>query len=101
MKLVEEIPLPNGLVAEVWDQSRAISADTTKVALLVKIKVTLKPEYFPMPAQFKLTNRILGPDIYYELKKERSFVANQEVWNAFKGFVEEFKRDTLPYVSRD
>jgi len=101
MKLVEEIPLSNGLVAEIWDQSRAISADTTKVAMLVRIKVMLKPEYFPTREQFNLTARILGPDVYYEMRKERTFVSNREVWNAFKGFVEEFKRDTLPYVSRD
>jgi len=101
MKLVEEISLPNGLVAEIWDQSREIAADTTKVTLLVRIKLTLKKEYFSNPGQLRITQRIVGPDIYYELKKERTFVSNTEVGHVFKGFVEEFKRDVLPYLSRE
>jgi len=86
MKLVEEISLPNGLVAEIWDQSREIAADTTKVTLLVRIKLTLKKEYFSNPGQLRITQRIFGPDIYYELKKERTFVSNTEVGHVFKGF---------------
>jgi len=101
MKLVEEIPLPNGLVAEIWDQSRAISADTTKVTLLVRIRLTLKKEYFSNPGQLRITQRIFGPDIYYELKKERTFVSSTEAGHVFRGFLEEFKRDALPYLSRE
>jgi len=101
MKLVEEIALPNGLVAEVWDQSRAIAADTTKVTLLVRIKLTLKEEYFSRPEQLMITKKIFGPDVYYELKKERTFVPNEEVQQVFNAFLEEFKRDALPYLSRD
>jgi hypothetical protein len=101
MKLVEEISLPNGLVAEVWDQSRAIAADTTKVTLLVRIRLTLKEEYFSNPEQMRITQKIFGPDIYYELKKERTFVSSTEAWHVFKVFLEEFKRDALPYLSRE
>ena len=39
MTLLEEIRLPNGLVAEIWDGSRLIAADTTTVVLVVKIPV--------------------------------------------------------------
>jgi hypothetical protein len=101
MKLVEAIPLPNGLVAEVWDQSRAIAADTTKVTLLVRIKVTLKPEYFSSTGQFRMTVKTLGPDIFYELKKERTFVSNAEALHVFRVFLDELKRDTLPYLSKE
>jgi hypothetical protein len=101
MKLVEEISLPNGLTAEIWDQSRAIAADTTKVALLVRIRLTLKEEYFSNPEQLRITQRVFGPDICYELKKERTFVSKTEAWHVFKSFLEEFKRDALPYLSRE
>jgi len=101
MKLVEEIALPNGLVAEVWDQSRIIAADTTKVTLLVRIRLTLKEEFFSNPEQLRITQKVFGPDICYELKKERTFVSNTEAWHVFKTFLEEFKRDALPYLSRD
>ncbi len=101
MKLVEEISLSNGLVAEIWDQSRAIAADTTKVALLVRVKVTLRPEYFSNPEQFRITARVFGTDIHYELKKERTFVSNAEAWHVFKVFLDEVRRDALPYLSKD
>ncbi len=101
MKLIEQIPLPNGLVAEVWNRSRAIAADTTKVVLLVKVKITLKQEYFSDPAQFKITKEIFGADLYYELKKERTFVPNAETDRVLAGFLEEFKRDALPYLAKD
>ena len=39
MKLVEKIPLPNKLVVEVWDGSRSIAEDITKVLMLIKINV--------------------------------------------------------------
>ncbi|MBP9021078.1 MAG: hypothetical protein KBG01_06070 [Syntrophobacterales bacterium] len=101
MKMVEEIPLPNGLVAEVWDRSRAIAADTTKVALLVRVKVTFKEEYFSNEEQLRLATKVFGPDVYYELKKERTFVPNRDVGRAFQSFLEEFKRDALPYISKE
>ena len=49
MTLSEEIRLPNGLVAEIWDGSRMIAADTATVILVVKIPVDVKPEYFEDP----------------------------------------------------
>jgi hypothetical protein len=101
MKLVEEISLPNGLVAEVWDKSRAIAADTTKVTLLVRVKVTLKAEYFSNAEQLETTKKIFGPDVYYELTKERTFVSDSEVWHVFRTFLDEFKRDALPYLAKD
>jgi hypothetical protein len=101
MTLVDKIPLPNGLVAEVWDDSRDIAADTTRVTLLVKVKVPLKPDYFPDPEQFLLTKNVFGADVYYELKKERSFVHQSEVQSIFHGFLDEFRRDALPYLSKE
>lgn len=101
MKLVEEVALPNGLVAEVWDQSRAIAADTTKVTLVVRIRLALKEEYFSNPEQFRITRNVFGPDVYYELKKERTFVSNMEARHVFNTFLDEFKRDALPYLSRE
>ena len=42
MDLVKEMPLSNHLVVEVWDYSRPIATDTTKVELAIKIKVDVK-----------------------------------------------------------
>ncbi len=100
MKLVEEIPLPNKLVVEVWDDSRSIADDTTKVALLIKINVEVKPEYFPHLEHFEQVQKIFGNEIFFEYKIERAFVSNQEKMNVFKELLESFKKDSLPYFAR-
>ena len=101
MRLVEEIQMTNGLVAEIWDQSRTIAVDTTKVTLLVRIKVILRPDFFPDPEQFRITTEVFGPEVSYEFKKERTFVPKAETWYVFKIFTDEFKRDLLPYLSKE
>ena len=74
MTLIEEIKLPNGLVAEIWDGSRMIAADTTTVVLVVKIPVILKEEYFEDPAACRKTAKVFGSPIEYEYRNERTFV---------------------------
>ena len=97
--LVEEIPLPNGLKVEVWDQSLPIAADTTRVELLIKIKVELQSSYFMKPEHFAIVREIMGPEIFYEYKKRRPFVNNKEKDSVFRELVNAFKQDSLPYLS--
>ena len=101
MTLLEEIRLPNGLVAEIWDGSRLIAADTTTVVLVVKIPVTLKQEYFEDPAAWRKTARVFGSPLVYEYRNERTFVAAGEREALFSEFLANFKKDVLPYVSKD
>lgn len=100
MKLVEEIPLPNDLMVEVWDKSRPIAADTTKVELFIRIKVALKPSYFMKHEHFELVKRIFGHEILFEHSKERTFVNNKEKEAVFQELLSTFKRDLLPYLSK-
>ena len=99
MKLFERIPLPNGLEAEVYDLSRPIAVDTTKVEMLIKIRVTLRPEYFAASAHFEQTRKVFGPEICYEYRTGQSFVANEEKEAVFGALLESFKKDALPYLS--
>ena len=101
MTLLEEIRLPNGLVAEIWDGSRMIAADTTTVVLVVKIPVTLKQEYFEDPAAWRKTARVFGSPLVYEYRNERTFVAAGEREALFGEFLASFKKDVLPYVSKE
>lgn len=101
MTLLEEIRLPNGLVAEIWDGSRMIAADTTTVVLVVKIPVTLKQEYFEDPAAWRKTARVFGSPLVYEYRNERTFVAAGEREALFSEFLASFKKDVLPYVSKE
>ena len=99
MKLYERIPLPNGLEAEVYDLSRPIAVDTTKVEMLIKIRVALRPEYFSAPAHFEQTRKVFGPEICYEYRTGQSFVANGEKEAVFGALLESFRKDALPYLS--
>jgi len=101
MILLEEIRLPNGLVAEIWDGSRLIAADTTTVVLVVKIPVVLKDEYFEDPAACRKTARVFGTPLVYEYRNERTFMSVGEREALFNEFLANFKKDVLPYVSKD
>ena len=100
MRLVEEISLPNHLTVEVWDKSRTIAVDTTKVGIFIRMKVELEPSYFIKPEHFELVKKILGLEIFYEYKMERTFVNNHEKDVIFQELLELFKKDTLPYLSK-
>jgi len=101
MTLREEIRLPNGLVAEIWDGSRLIAADTASVVLVVKIPVVLKEEYFENPAACRKTAKVFGSPIVYEYRNERTFVAAGERESLFSEFLANFRKDVLPYVSKE
>ena len=100
MELMEEIPLPNGLTMRVWDGSRAIASDTTKVTLRITVPVTVMEEYFSDPGQFEQVVAVFGPEIAYEYTKERTFVSTHHSGEVFTRLLEEFKRDTLAYLCR-
>ena len=100
MKIFEEIPLSNNLTIEVWDLSRPIAADTTKVEILIKIKVDLKSSYFIKPEHFECVKKVLGPQIFFEYRKERTFVNNCDRDAIFQELLDSFKRDSLPYLSK-
>ena len=99
-RLIEEIPLPNGLNVEVWDTSIPIASNTTKVELLIRIRIELQPSYFIKPEHFEIVRKIMGPEIFYEYKKQRPFVNNKEKDAVFRELVDTFKQDSLPYLAK-
>ncbi|MDO9514794.1 MAG: hypothetical protein Q7J01_01665 [Syntrophales bacterium] len=100
MNLVEETALPNGLVMQVWDGSRTIAADTTKVELRITIPVTVTKEQFGEPGDFQRVVEVFGSEILYERTKERAFVNSPASGKVFDKLLEDFRRDSLPYLSR-
>jgi hypothetical protein len=100
MNLFKTIPLPNGLFMEVWDTSRPIAINTVKVGLMLKVKIEIKPEYFENPDQFETTRKIFGADLIFEYNKERSFVEKDAKDAVFTELLDEFKENSLAYISR-
>lgn len=99
-ELIEKITLPNGLSLEIWDQSRSIAVDTDKVTLYICTPIPLNPSFFPESTQYEKTRKYFGDSLLFEYKNERSFVAKAEKDQIFQQFVDIFKKDTLPYLSK-
>lgn len=99
MKLLEQISLPNGLTAEVYDLSRPIASDTVKVEILIRIGMALRPDDFAEPSQYEQTCAVFGPEIFYEHQMLQSFVGKGEQEATFQTLLATFKRDALPYLS--
>lgn len=100
MNLVKEETLPNGLIMRIWDGSRTIASDTTKVELLVTIPVAVMKEYFSDSGQFQKVVEVFGPEIVYEYTKERTFVRTPDSRKVFDELLKDFRRDSIPYLSR-
>ena len=100
MRLIETIPLENGLEVEVRDNSRAIAADTTKLELLFRVTVPLSPADWSCPAQYEIVRKVFGDRPRFEYCATRSFVRSASVEAVSRGLRDAFRRDTLAYLSR-
>ena len=99
MKLYEQIQMPNGLTAEVYDLSRQIAADTSRVEMIISIRVALRPDYFAEPSQFEQTRAVFGEEIVFEHRMGQSFVSNDQKDSVFRALLENFKQASLHYLS--
>ena len=98
--LVETAVLDNGLTMEVWDRSRPIAADTTKVELYVRVPVRIDRDFFPSDEAFDIVRRIWGEDLVFEYVRERTFVSNDERETIVAELLAAFRTHTLPYLGR-
>jgi hypothetical protein len=96
MKLVEEIPLSDHLTLEMWDESRSIAADITKVELYIRMKVDLSPSYFIKPEHYEMVKKVFGPQIFFQNRMERTFVDNHEKDEVFQKLLALLKKTSSP-----
>ncbi|HOO40502.1 MAG TPA: hypothetical protein PK425_10410 [Syntrophales bacterium] len=99
-ELIETIELPNGLILEIWDYSRSIAIDTDKVELYIRTVIALDPSFFADERHYETTRKHMGESIPFEYRNERTFVAKAQREDVFRQFVDTFKKDTLPYLSK-
>jgi hypothetical protein len=100
MRLIETIPLENGLAVEVRDNSRLIAADTMKVELLFSVAVPLNPSDWECPAHYEIVRKIFGDAPRFEYPAGRSFVRSAAVEAVSLELRDAFRRDSLAYLSR-
>jgi hypothetical protein len=79
-RLIVQQPLPNGLILELWDHSRAVAGDRWFVLLETRIAVpvgetTLPPELKTLADQVV---QVLGDEIIFSRKEEHNFIAATE-----------------------
>lgn len=98
MKLIEEINLPNGLTLNIFDLSRDIAADTTKVEVTFKISIDLKESFFQDYQDYQDVKRIFGDKLVFEIKEERTFVEKDRCEAVREELINVFKKNLLQYL---
>jgi hypothetical protein len=85
-KLFSRHPLANGLTLEFWDLSRSILGDRWLVVLEARIAIpvsaaTLPPDLLAEEAEI---HRVLGPEVLFSKRDERTFIAAGELQETLK-----------------
>ena len=99
MKLIEEIKLANGLKLKIYDLSRAIAADTVKVEISLQMKISLKQSYFANTQDYDQVKDLMGDELDYENKLERSFVLQNNEDSVRDDLINTFKSNSLDYLA--
>ena len=99
MKLIEEIKLKNGLDLKIFDLSRAIAADTVKVEISFQTKISLQESYFTNTEDYAQVKNIMGDELAYEHKLERSFVPSANENSVRDDLINTFKSNSLDYLA--
>ncbi len=98
-KMLEKIPLENGLILEIWDYSRKIAGDRWLVGFLAQIRVTPAREDFSNELYYQYFLDNTDGNLYYKYRKERTFIPEDEVWEVYKNIKQNFLKAVLPYLS--
>ena len=104
-KLVETIPLENGLVLEVYDNSRPVAGDRWLVSFEARIEVPLNPDDFAdrdtEAPSFEAIRQVVGEKVTYTFEKKRNFIDQKEKHEVFEGLKGRFLDATLAYLSSE
>lgn len=98
MKLIEEISLPNGLILNIFDLSRDIAADTTKVEVAFKVDINLKESFFENFQDYQDVKKIFGEKLVFKNKEERTFVEKEKYREVREELINIFKNNLLHYL---
>jgi hypothetical protein len=99
MELIETTKLPNGLKLTIMDSSRRIAADTIKVGLTFQVRVEVLESFFASPDDYQKVKNVLGDELTYEHKMERSFVNDKDEESVRAELLDTFKKNSMNYLS--
>lgn len=76
--LIESISLKNGLILELWDNSRPVAGDRWQVTLKARINIPVSEDWFAdlsrLPAPLKDLREALGDRVCFEYQNMRNFI---------------------------
>lgn len=103
-KYLKKIKVSDEITLDVCDLSRVAAGDRCFVQIVIFTDVPIKKEYFNTiqdpDAAFDKAQKIFGPTIRYEYKRERIFIDTKVKDKVLKELLTIFKKDVLPYISR-
>ena len=99
MNLIEEIKLDNGLTLRIFDLSRRIAANTVKVEIFFQTIISLKESYFANAQDYNQVKNIMGDELAYEHRLERSFVPSENEDFVRSELIDTFKNNSLDYLA--
>ena len=100
-RLLETIPLRNGLALEFWDESRPTAGDRWYVAVRAVVAVPLAGRVFDDPLEeiVDFMRKEVGETIHYRFLEEKHFVPAQEVAGQQRELMRIFSENNLKYLS--
>jgi hypothetical protein len=100
-RLLETIPLRNGLTLEFWDESRPTAGDRWYVAVRAVVAVPLAGRVWenPLEEALHLLKEEVGEAIHYRFLEERHFVPALEVAGQQREMMRIFSENNLKYLS--
>lgn len=102
-KMIETIVLKNGLILELYDQSRKIAGDRWLVKMTAKIDIpidSLNLDDIPnQQVTLSTLKESFNSSIRYEQKRERNFVGEQQKETVLNDLVTSFLTSNREYLS--
>jgi hypothetical protein len=100
-RLLETIPLRNGLALEFWDESRPTAGDRWYVAVRAVVPIPLAGRVLESPLDeiLHLLKKEVGDAIHYRFLEEKHFVPAEEVAGQQRELIRIFSENNLKYLS--
>jgi hypothetical protein len=100
-RLLETVPLSNGLVLEFWDESRPTAGDRWYVGVRAVVAVPLAGRALESPLEevLRLVKKEVGETIHYRFLKEKHFIPAGEVAGQQRELMQIFMDNSLKYLS--
>ena len=104
-KLIKTIDLKNNATLNLYDSSRKLIGDRWLVSLVIRMDIPVSDALSvgddPSVASVKDIQKVLGENVCFEQKRERTFINDIEKEAVFKELYDNFLENTLPYLSHE